>query len=580
VIAVERQAPPASGWTDVTLPDRWSSRWPDFGGVVWYRLHWHQPDAAAPVALLVDYISMAGAVYVNGSLLERDAQLTEPLPRAWHRPRYVLLPSALLRRGDNSIVLRVSGFAEYKGGIGRVEIGHPAVLQTRFARATFFRQTLQVFSFALSAALGSFFLALWLLRRKNVFHGWLALLSLAWCVVASNQVIASPWPFTTTHGWAITTASAFVCYIQFHTLLVLRFCRRRWRSAERSLLAVALLCTGALVTVPHAWLHEAMTAMYVVCTVQFCWTNAALMVAAWRRGGGMHKALGLCASAFVAAAVHDLLALLGTDDGFMFHAVLTSQLHAIAMALVLAQEFMYSLNQVEGYGRALERTVMATRAELTRTLREQHERQIVNARRVERQQLAHDLHDGFGGTLVNTIAELEQAPRAVTPRRFLAILKELRDDLRLVLESTDADGDGAVRLVEKIAALRHRLTQRLELQGIACGWHFAGLDDYAPSASRCLQILRLLQEALTNVAQHSRADRADVRLYGIGQFLHLEIHDNGVGFDPAAPARGPGTGTGTGLRSMRARAQRMGGTLEIRSTAGATVLHFTLPAGF
>jgi signal transduction histidine kinase len=564
---------------DVSLPDRWSSRWPDFGGVVWYRLHWHQQDPATPVALLVEYISMAGAVYVNGSLLERDAQLAEPLARAWHRPRYVLLPAALLRRGNNSIVLRVSGFAEYKGGIGRVELGHPAVLQTRFARATFFRQTLPDFSFALSAALGSFCLALWLLRRKSVFHGWLALLSLAWCVVASNQVIASPWPFSTTDGWAVATASAFVFYIQCYTLLVLRFCRRRWRSAARWLLALALLCTATLVALPHTWLHEAMTAMYVACTVQFCVTNASLMVAAWRRGGGMHKALGLCAAAFVATSVHDLFALLGTGDGFMFHAVLTSQLHALAMALVLAQEFMYSLNQVEGYGRALESTVMATRAELTRTLREQHERQIANARLVERQHLAHDLHDGFGGTLVSTIAELEQAPRAVPPRRFLAILKELRDDLRLVLESTDADGDGAVRLVEKIAALRHRLTLRLELQGIACGWHFVGLDDYAPSAGRCLQILRLLQEALTNVAQHSRADRADVRLTCRDQLLHIEIHDNGVGFDPAAPVRGPGTGTGTGLHSMRARAQRLGGTLHIRSTAGATVLHFTLPAG-
>ena len=73
------RAPPATGWVPVTLMDQWQSRWPDHNGVVWYRVRWQQADAHAPVGLMLDYICMAGAVYVNGSLVGRDRSLVEPL---------------------------------------------------------------------------------------------------------------------------------------------------------------------------------------------------------------------------------------------------------------------------------------------------------------------------------------------------------------------------------------------------------------------------------------------------------------------------------------------------------------------
>ena len=103
----------------MTLPDAWAGRWPAHDGVVWYRLRWSEPATAgapAPRGLAMDYLSMAGAIYLNGALLARDPQLEEPLSRSWNHPRHWLLSAPLLRPGPNELLVRVSGLAAYAPG--------------------------------------------------------------------------------------------------------------------------------------------------------------------------------------------------------------------------------------------------------------------------------------------------------------------------------------------------------------------------------------------------------------------------------------------------------------------------------
>lgn len=75
-------------------------------------------------------------------------------------------------------------------------------------------------------------------------------------------------------------------------------------------------------------------------------------------------------------------------------------------------------------------------------------------------------------------------------------------------------------------------------------------------------LLRIAQEALANTARHSEASRVDVWLGYETNAVTLVIRDNGMGFDPEAG------GPGFGLRSMRDRAQVIGGSLSIDSTPG------------
>jgi signal transduction histidine kinase len=75
-------------------------------------------------------------------------------------------------------------------------------------------------------------------------------------------------------------------------------------------------------------------------------------------------------------------------------------------------------------------------------------------------------------------------------------------------------------------------------------------------------MLRIACEAVTNAACHSGASRVRVSLTQDGQHVHLQVNDQGCGFDPDAD------GTGFGLVSMRERARAVGGDVRISSIPG------------
>src|SRR5262249_866660 len=95
---------------------------------------------------------------------------------------------------------------------------------------------------------------------------------------------------------------------------------------------------------------------------------------------------------------------------------------------------------------------------------------------------------------------------------------------------------------------------------------------YPVEASAGVQIYRVLQEALNNVARHSGAREAWIRLQFQPAALILEVEDRGKGFQPTEGH------TGIGLVAMRERAQMLGGKLDVSPLpAGGTLLHLRIP---
>ncbi len=88
-----------------------------------------------------------------------------------------------------------------------------------------------------------------------------------------------------------------------------------------------------------------------------------------------------------------------------------------------------------------------------------------------------------------------------------------------------------------------------------------GVPDDLPDAVGG-ELLRVVQEALTNVRRHSEADRVTVSLSATGDQLRIEVSDNGRGFDPE------NVEFGVGLRSMRERAGVLDGELRVESEPG------------
>ena len=91
-------------------------------------------------------------------------------------------------------------------------------------------------------------------------------------------------------------------------------------------------------------------------------------------------------------------------------------------------------------------------------------------------------------------------------------------------------------------------------------------------------LYRICQEALTNIAKHSRAGRAEVRLEPHPERVDLTVSDDGVGFDLDGAMQGDDAHLGVGLLSMEGRAETLGGTFRIETAPGrGTTLRVSLP---
>lgn len=565
------ETPPVSGWRPVMLPDDWSTRWPDFEGVVWYRLSWNQHDAGRPTALMLDYWTLAGAAYLNGSPIARDAHLSEPMSRSWNMPRRWLLSPPLLREGRNVLLIRVSGYAIYQPGLGPVALGDPATIQARYDRTHWLRRVLPTFNLGITIALATFFFAIWLMRRREAAYGWYSLALFAWTAYSLNLVATTPWPFATTDGWSRTTLIALLLFTASYCMFVIRFLERRFPRVEALLGAGFLASLILMVAVPHDQLGPTRLILSGAASALYFGTISLFFVSTWRSRRIDHWMLNITNALTLAAAAHDQLVFAGIWHDNTYYAPITSQILIVCMAIVLAWKFVSAMTRVEQFNDKLSEKVEAAREELAVVLNHQHELRLASSRMAERMRLAHNLHDGMGATLVNNIAALEHGTGDVSRGRFLSMLKELRDELRLVIDTSTGTYPADRPLAEWLAPLRARLTLLCENRNILCRWQLDGLGDHSLSAEQSLDLMRVVQEGVTNALKHSGAHEIDIALLPQGGGLRLTIRDDGHGFDPEEMRD-----SGIGLQSMASRASRLGGSLDLRSTDEGTMLVFDI----
>jgi signal transduction histidine kinase len=191
--------------------------------------------------------------------------------------------------------------------------------------------------------------------------------------------------------------------------------------------------------------------------------------------------------------------------------------------------------------------------------------------------ISRELHDEFGQILTAIGAMLQRAGRRVPP-----LDAALRTDLKEVQEIAQSTLDKVRTLSQALhpsvleevgleAALRQHLPVFEKQTGIQMDYEFS--DNGPPlDQTSAIHVYRVLQEALNNVARHSKASRASVRLRYLAECAVLEVEDSGVGFQGAVRA------SGMGLVSMRERAELVHGRLELLSgKSGGTLVRLTVP---
>ena len=201
-------------------------------------------------------------------------------------------------------------------------------------------------------------------------------------------------------------------------------------------------------------------------------------------------------------------------------------------------------------------------------------RRVLDAQEAERLRVAQDLHDQVGQTLTAALLELEhvaqQLPDDSRPEIEAAqeIVQLGLEDIRRIARELRPEALDDLGLPHALAALTERFARqaRIEID--------LRVDPDLPELTReaALVIYRVAQEALTNVARHSGATAASVRLQATGgDRVSLTVTDRGRGLPPDAAA-------GAGMQGMAERASTVEAALSVNGAAdGGTEIRLDVP---
>ncbi len=193
----------------------------------------------------------------------------------------------------------------------------------------------------------------------------------------------------------------------------------------------------------------------------------------------------------------------------------------------------------------------------------------------ERERIAREMHDSVGQVLgyVNTKAQavkvLLDSGRISEAQAQLAQLEQAAQEVYADLREAILGLRTAVSPDRRLMRVLLEYVRRFsELSGVTTELIPEGDPSrYAFSPTTELHLIRIIQEALTNVRKHAMARRAWVRFAERERVLTIAVTDDGVGFD--ATRLRSGAWSKFGLQTMRERAEAIGGTFSIRARDGS-----------
>jgi signal transduction histidine kinase len=566
-----------SAWRTVSLPHQ------DVSGAVQsiYRLSFDYPGKGPDLwsVFLPRFVSQVDII-VNGDAVfsSREAFSTARPDR--NIPEIATLPSVLLKAGHNEMTVKLSVRGPLSPFLDPIYVGPDSELRPAYNLRVFLFETLPVVLTAWQAIVGVILLAIWLNRRKEPVYGVLAAAMAAGVLQGLIGMPSQQVPLALLGAAPSLESALMLLFIA--VLLGLRLPR---------FYGLIFLPALALVVLGLLGMQDVLHVVYVLfgpVTVGLC-IIAILLLLSWsaiRRDNAISYFLGPAVAAMLTCWMHDLLRVfdLATDDR-IFVGRLSYSAALIIIGTWLAWRFVQALNELDSFaGRLVERV-----RDAEEKLRESFAREEVRSRNealaAERTRLMRDLHDGLGGHLVSIVALSEQT--GTDGARIGEAARAALKDLRLVIDAMD-DIDGDLMLV--LGSWRERTMAQLRAHGMKLDWHVRGngipaFPDLRPW--HVIQILRLLDEAVTNAVKHSGASTIKVSLETVleegGEPTgRITIEDNGHGF--AVPEDDPEAGRdarrGRGLSNMQRRAELCGAQLSISSGKQGTSVRLDLPHRF
>jgi signal transduction histidine kinase len=201
-------------------------------------------------------------------------------------------------------------------------------------------------------------------------------------------------------------------------------------------------------------------------------------------------------------------------------------------------------------------------------------RQVLVAQESERKRIAADLHDSLGQLLSAAKFGVESALHHANDETKLKLVdvastvKQALEEVRRIamnLRPSTLDDLGILATLSWFLREFRSIYRSIEVEA-----ELPTEEREVPDRLK-VAIFRVVQEAMSNIAKHSRATRARVRLESRGGLLRLAIEDNGIGFDVREVAARTGIDRRLGHSCARERVESLGGTFNLHVTPGAGV---------
>lgn len=217
------------------------------------------------------------------------------------------------------------------------------------------------------------------------------------------------------------------------------------------------------------------------------------------------------------------------------------------------------------------------------TERKEAKSALSEVREAERRHIARDLHDGVLQELTDVLYSMEVwrlrlgEESEYLPEIRLQIdhlrgaIQALRDTLKSVRQDSSQE-QPFVQLLTSVVAANRQKAPEMEMR-----LSLAPSFSLELSEGTGINLLRIVQEALVNVRRHSGAQLVQINLWAEGEYLNVEVVDDGRGFDQEIDPEA--TWGRVGIAAMRERALNLGGDLDIQSEPGeGTRIRARIPA--
>jgi signal transduction histidine kinase len=196
-------------------------------------------------------------------------------------------------------------------------------------------------------------------------------------------------------------------------------------------------------------------------------------------------------------------------------------------------------------------------------------RKVITAQEDERKRVARELHDQTTQSLAVLLMRIDRAAEEIRAGRdpgleeVKVLATWLLDDVhRLILDLRPSVLDD----LGLLSAIRWCAERTLKERGVAVRCEFGELARLPPELETAL--FRMCQEAMNNIARHAQATQVLIEVGVEGAEVHVDIEDDGKGFDQAEVSRRPGR-PHWGLLGIAERAELLGGRATIDSSPGA-----------